>query len=242
MTIHSNPSAGLDGVAAAVTALSHVDGEKGELIVAGSRIGELADRTDFEGLAARLWSAAAARPVDATEAGRRLARGRVAAFERLPAILPATAGLPMVDAFRVAVAAVAPVEGLDAEATIVGAMPVLAAALVRQAEDKAPVAPDPGLGHAADMLRMMRGAAASDEEAKALDVYLVTVADHGMNASTFAARVVASTQANLFMAVTAGLLGLYRPPPGGAPGPAARLAGPHPRPARQDPPVRHPPR
>ncbi len=57
MTIHSNPLAGLDGIAAAVTALSHVDGEKGELIVGGMRIGDLADRTDFEGLAARLWAA-----------------------------------------------------------------------------------------------------------------------------------------------------------------------------------------
>ena len=130
MTIHSNPAAGLDGVAAAVTALSHVDGEKGELIVAGSRIGELADRTDFEGLVARLWAAATGREADAAEARRRLARGRLAAFERLPAILPATAGMPMVDAFRVAVAAVAPVEGLEAEAAIVGAMPVLAAVTI----------------------------------------------------------------------------------------------------------------
>ncbi|MFH1796928.1 MAG: citrate synthase [Pseudomonadota bacterium] len=219
MTIHSNPSAGLDGIAAAVTALSHVDGEKGELIVAGMRIGDLADRTDFEGLAARLWAAATGRPVDAAEARRRLALGRVAAFARLPAILPATAGLPMVDAFRVAVAAVAPVEGLDAEATMVGAMPVLVAALVRQAEGKAPVAPDPRLGHAAEMLRMMRGEAAGGEEASALDAYLVTVADHGMNASTFAARVVASTQANLFMAVTAGYCALTGPLHGGAPEP-----------------------
>ncbi|MCO5162972.1 MAG: citrate synthase/methylcitrate synthase [Mesorhizobium sp.] len=219
MTIHSNSPAGLDGVAAAVTALSHVDGEKGELVVAGSRIGHLADRTDFEGLVAQLWAAATGRPADAEQARQQLARGRAAVFERLPAILPSTAGLPMVDAFRVAVAAIAPIDGLASEAAIVGAMPVFAAALVRQAESKAPVAPDPALGHAADLLRMMRGEAASVEEAKALDAYLVTVADHGMNASTFAARVVASTQANLYMAVTAGYCALTGPLHGGAPEP-----------------------
>jgi citrate synthase len=219
MTIHSNPAAGLDGVTAAVTALSHVDGEKGELIVAGSRIGDLARQTDFEGLAARLWSAATARPIDAAEVRSRLALGRAAAFARLPAILAATAGLPTVDAFRIAVAAIGAAPDLPQEGAIVGAMPVLAAALVRQAQVLPAVAPDTSLGHAADLLRMMRGEAASDDEVRALDAYLVTVADHGMNASTFAARVVASTQADLFMAVTAGYCALTGPLHGGAPEP-----------------------
>ena len=70
MTIHTKSAAGLDGVAAAVTALSHVDGEHGELIVAGTRIGDLAERTDFEGLVARLWGAASAKPVDETDVRR----------------------------------------------------------------------------------------------------------------------------------------------------------------------------
>lgn len=219
MTVHSHPTTGLDGVAAALTALSHVDGEKGELIVAGKRIGALAEETDFEGLVARLWSAASGRVVEADEVRTRLARARIAAFDRLPALLPATAGLPTVDAFRVAVAATGPVDGLEAEVAIVGAMPVLVAALVRQAQGRAPVAPDPKLCHAGDLLRMMRGDYPSLDEARALDTYLVTVADHGMNASTFVARVVASTQADLFMAVTAGYCALSGPLHGGAPEP-----------------------
>ncbi len=149
----------------------------------------------------------------------RLALGRAAAFERLPAIMPATAGLPTVEAFRVGVAAISASPDLLPEVAIVGAMPVLAAALVRQADGLPPVAPDVSLGHAADLLRMMRGKAATDEEVRAMDAYLVTVADHGMNASTFAARVVASTQANLFMAVTAGYCALTGPLHGGAPEP-----------------------
>lgn len=220
MTIHStHPSAGLDGVVAAVTVLSHVDGERGDLIVAGVRIGELARQTDFEGLAARLWGAAEGRARDADEVRAQLGAARVAAFARLPAILAATEGMPAMAAFRLGVAAIVPDPDLPVEAAIVGAMPVLAAAIIRQAQGKPPVAPDAGLGHAADLLRMMRGSAASDDEARALDAYIVTVADHGMNASTFAGRVVASTQADMVMATTAAYCALTGPLHGGAPEP-----------------------
>jgi citrate synthase len=69
------------------------------------------------------------------------------------------------------------------------------------------------------MLRMTRGVPATDGEARALDAYLVTVCDHGLNASTFAARVVASTRAGLTSAVLAGISALKGPLHGGAPGP-----------------------
>lgn len=219
MTLHQPPVPGLDGVAAAVTALSHVDGQAGELIIAGSRVDDLAAGTDFEGLAARLWSAASAQPVSEDDVRAWLAEGRMQAFRRLPLILPATRDMDLVAGFRVAVAALAPDDRIPPEAAIVGAMPVLVGALVRQARGLDLVAPDATLGHAADTLRMMRGEAAEDAEARALDAYLVTVSDHGMNASTFAARVVASTQADLTMAVTAGYCALTGPLHGGAPGP-----------------------
>ena len=102
-------------------------------------------------------------------------------------------------------------------------MPVIAAALARRAEGKEPVAPDPSLGHAADTLRMLRGESASEAEAKALDAYLVTVSDHAMNASTFAGRVIASTQADLFMAVTGAYCALTGPLHGGAPEPVLEM-------------------
>lgn len=218
MTIHNNP-VGLDGVVAAATALSHVDGEKGELIVAASRIDDLAGHVGFEEVTARLWSLAGNRPVDAAEVGALLGRARLAAFLRLPSILPAAAGMPVVAGFRAAVAALRSEDRLPDEAVLVGAMPVIVAALMRQAHGEAPVAPDPSAGHAADALRMLRGQPATPAEAKALDAYLVTVSDHGMNASTFAARVVASTHADLFMAVTAAYCALTGPLHGGAPEP-----------------------
>ena len=85
------------------------------------------------------------------------------------------------------------------------------------------VPPDASLGHAADTLRMLRGEAASEAEAKALNAYLVTVSDHAMNASTFAGRVIASTQADLFMAVTGAYCALTGPLHGGAPEPVLEM-------------------
>ncbi len=219
MTIHSRPSAGLDGVVAATTALSHVDGGQGQLIIAGAHVGDLAGRVAFEELTARLWSLANGSPIGESEVRHSLGVARARTFERLPAILSAAEGLPIAAGFRAGVAALGPIDRLPDEAALVGAMPVIAAALVRRSRGEAPIAPHPALGHSADTLRMLRGTPATDVEAKALDAYLVTASDHGMNASTFAARVVASTQADLFMAVTAAYCALTGPLHGGAPGP-----------------------
>ncbi|MGB6449722.1 MAG: citrate synthase, partial [Steroidobacteraceae bacterium] len=93
------------------------------------------------------------------------------------------------------------------------------AALVRLHSGNRPIAPDPSSDHVADFLRMLRGQPASRCEVAALEKYLVTVADHGLNASTFAARIVASTRAGLVSATIAALSALKGPLHGGAPGP-----------------------
>jgi citrate synthase len=97
--------------------------------------------------------------------------------------------------------------------------PVFAAAVARARQGVPPVEPDAGLGQARDFLRMMRGTEAPAAHVKALETYLVSVADHGLNASTFAARIVASTRAGLSSAVVAALCALKGPLHGGAPGP-----------------------
>ena len=102
---------------------------------------------------------------------------------------------------------------------LAGAVAVFLPALLRQAAGLTPVAPRPELPHAADLLRMLRDAAPAPAEADALNRYLVTVSDHGMNASTFTARVVASTRAGMSASVLAALCALKGPLHGGAPGP-----------------------
>ena len=224
MNIHLTKSQiGLDGVPAAETALSHVDGERGELVIAGEHVAELARRSSFEGVTARLWTAATGRPLGEADVRKSLGAARERSFARLADLLPATRGLSVVDGFRAAIAGLRAENGLDHEATIVGAFPVIAGALVRRASGEAPVAPDPNASHAADTLSMLRGRKPEPREVAALDAYFVTVCDHGMNASTFTTRVVASTQADLFAAVTAGYCALTGPLHGGAPEPVLEM-------------------
>jgi citrate synthase len=224
MTMHltSTPT-GLDGVPAADTALSHVDGQKGELIIAGERVGHLAETSSFEGVTARLWTAATGQPTGEAEVRATLGDARERAFQRLPVLMHATQGLSIVDGMRAAVAALRAEHGLSHDATIVGAIPVIVGALVQQAGGNKPVAPNPRASHAADTLSMLHGRTPTSQQAAALDAYFVTVCDHGMNASTFTARVIASTQADLFCALTGAYCALTGPLHGGAPEPVLEM-------------------
>ena len=224
MTIQPTKSPiGLDGVPAAETALSHVDGQKGELIIAGERVGDLVAKSSFEGVTARLWTAATEVPISEAEVRAALGEARARAYARLPQLLAASDGLSIVDGFRAAVAALRAENGLTHDATIVGALPVIVGALVQRTKGQAPRIPNVKLGHAADALSMLHGRAPNASEAAALDAYFVTVCDHGMNASTFTARVIASTQADLFSAITGGYCALTGPLHGGAPEPVLEM-------------------
>jgi citrate synthase len=101
---------------------------------------------------------------------------------------------------------------------LTGASAVLVAAWIRTRQHKNPIKPDVSLSHSHDFLRMIHGTC-SLEQATALNSYLVCVSDHGLNASTFTARVVASTGSDLGSAVGAGIAALKGPLHGGAPGP-----------------------
>src|SRR5258707_7373746 len=214
---------GLDDAPAAETGLSHVDGERGELIIAGERVGDLVRKTGCEGVTARWWSGGTGQPVGEATVRAALGEARQRAFARLPDLLGTTRGLSIVDGFRAAIAGLRAENGLPREATIVGAFPVIAGALVQRARGCDPVAPDPTLSHAADTLSMLLNRKASPSEVAAVDAHFVTVCDHGMNASTFATRVVASTQADLFAAGTAGYCALTGPLHGGAPEPVLEM-------------------
>ena len=193
------------------TRLSLVDGAAGRLVIAGHDLEPLAERTGFEGVCGLLLGAG----IDEGPSwAARIGRGRQAAFATLGRIGDALERPDGMDAIR---AGLAHFETEDPAAAI-GAVAVLAAAWMRRRAGAAPVAPEPERGHAADLLRMAvgeRGAAAE----RALDKYLVTVAEHGMNASTLAARVVVSTGSDLVSALVAAVGALKGPLHGGAPGP-----------------------
>ncbi len=206
---------GLDDVVAAETVLSDADGLAGRLIIRGHSLDELAGRTTAENMLAMLFEGLFDQPLDPAALGR----ARAETWFRLSAELPRLKPYPVYDAMRAAMALLPDETTLDAALLLDAAPAVLVPALIRQRRGLEPIEPDPRLSHAADELRMLHGHAATAAEIAALDTYLVTVADHGLNASTFAARVVASTQAGLASSVLAALGALKGPLHGGAPGP-----------------------
>lgn len=208
-------NSGLDDVVAAETVLSDVDGIGGELVIRGYPLDAIAGKIRFEGVAHLLLEGFFDDLPDESGLTAMLAAARVDVFERAAALLPRLADMLPYDGMRAGLALMPDERSLEAALRLIAAPAVLTPALIRLREGKATIAPDASLCHAADIARML----GRDDGADALDTYLVTVCDHGLNASTFAARVVASTRAGLTSSVLAGLGALIGPLHGGAPGP-----------------------
>lgn len=198
------------------TEISSVEGEAGRLSVRGHTIESLVGSTSFEGMLGLLCDGALPDAQRRAALARELAAARVAAFEHLG---PRWAALQGSDAMTTLRSALSSLPGDVGPLGVVGAAAVASAAWIRRARGEPLLAPRPNLPHAADLLRMLRGGEASEGESSLLDAYWVTVAEHGLNASTFAARVTASTGADLSGAVVAGVAALAGPLHGGAPGP-----------------------
>jgi citrate synthase len=221
---------GLEGVVAAETRLSGVDGDAGELIIAGFPVEELASRASFEETVYLLWHDALPDSGQLESFRETLAARRAlppATLDLLRAA--ASGGAPAMDALRMAAGTVSlgtsgdagAVDGSYAEAlALVARLPTIVAAYWRLVSGEEPVAPDTELGHAANYLYMITGERPGSELVRALETYLNTVADHGMNASTFAARVIVSTRSDVVSAVVGAIGALKGPLHGGAPGPA----------------------
>jgi citrate synthase len=213
--------AGLEGVVAAETWLSRVDGEAGELTLAGFPVEELAGRASFEETVYLLWHDTLP-DVGQLAAFREALAGQrglpPATMELLRAV--AAEGVPAMDALRMAAGTVTPGTSDEEAIALVARLPTIVAAYGQMLEGEEPVEPNPELGHAANYLYMLTGNAPGEEFARALETYLNTASDHGMNASTFAARVIVSTRSDVVSAVVGAIGALKGPLHGGAPGPA----------------------
>jgi citrate synthase len=210
---------GLQGIIATETRLSRVDGDAGRLTIAGYDVAELAPRASFEAVSFLL---ANDRLPSAPELGayrREIASQR--GLEELTIGLlraAARAEASPIDALRLAVASLG-VERVT-PARLLGVMPSIVAAYARLLQGRDVVVPDEGVPQAETFLWSIRGRAPLPREARALETYWNTVVDHGLNASTFTARVIASTQSDLGSAIEGALGALKGPLHGGAPGPA----------------------
>jgi citrate synthase len=210
---------GLDEVVAAETILSEVDGRAGRLVIRGRSLDELAGRSRFEDVLALLWSGLVPPASSLEPLSRELGRARQVVFEHLRTVDGPLLEMSPIEAVRALLARIRDGDDRDTALALAAAPAVLTAGVLRLRRGLAPIAPEPQYAHAADFLRMTSGGAPSAEQIAALDAYLVTVSDHGLNASTFAARVVASTRAGLTSAALAALGALKGPLHGGAPGP-----------------------
>ena len=216
------PSQGLEGVVAATTLLSEVDGERGELLIAGFPVGELAAHATFEETTWLLWNGDLP-----TELQVEAFKSELTAQRRLPAPTmsllreSAAAAIDPMDALRMGVDTVS-LESNEASA-IVARVPTIVATFWRLSKGLEPLQPRTDLGHAANFLYMLSGESPDAERVRALETYLNTVIDHGLNASTFTCRVITSTGSDLVSAVVGAIGALKGPLHGGAPGPALEM-------------------
>jgi citrate synthase len=213
-------STGLSGVVVADTELSLVDGAAGELVIRGLSVEQLATGS-FERACHLMWFGALPSAAELGELTSRLQAARVRAARLVPELGLALSASDGMDALRASVSQLTLPSEADHVARAIeltAAVCVFASAWARRTRGLAPVPPS-ALGHAADYLRMVHGDDAPPSWVRALDSYLCTVIDHGMNASTFAARVVTSTESDDVSAVVAAIGALKGRLHGGAPGP-----------------------
>lgn len=210
-------SGGLEDVVAADTVLSEVNGLEGRLIVRGLPLEALAGRTSYEDVLVLLWGGFF--PNLPQDLRGPLGEARLTVYRLVESELALMVDRPVFEAMRMLIAGLP--DGTDIEtALLLAAAPgTLLPALIRLRRGLQPQAPESALSHAEDLLRSLDDSDPAPAAVAALNAYLVTVADHGLNASTFAARVVASTQAGLNSSVLAALGALKGPLHGGAPGP-----------------------
>ncbi len=216
---------GLKGVYFERSATTFIDGREGELRYRGYSIHDLAEHSSFEETAYLLFHGELPTADQLAAFDAELKAARVlpdAVFE----IVRSLAGAHPMDLLRTAVSALAAfdpeVADNGAEATLrkglrlTAQVPMIVAAQEQLRNGRDPVAPDPALGHAANFLHMLTGKAPSAEAVKLMDTDFVLHAEHGSNASSFTARVVVGTEANLHAAVTAAIAALSGPAHGGA--------------------------
>ncbi len=214
---------GLEGLVVTDTALSEVEGEQGRLIYRGYDIADLAEHATYEEVVYLLWMGHLPNRAELDSFTAQFAQHRVLSPKVIEILraLPATAE-PM-DVLRTGASALGAVEKLAGPVSIEHAMiltagfPTIVAAFDRIRKGLTPLAPRADLSHAANYLYMLTGDLPSEQKTRALDTYLVLTADHGLNASTFTARVIASTLSDMGSAVVGAVGALKGPLHGGAP-------------------------
>ena len=222
---------GLEGVYVTTTRLSKVNGTEGVLTIAGFPLEELAPNATFEEVLYLMWFD---RLPSASELDE--LRAELAGLRTIPEptvdLLRAAAEkkLPTMDALRMGVDSLTLVDADPSDTSpeadmrrvksVTARIPTVIAAYWRLLNGEQPVAPKTDDRHAANYLYMLQGEEAHPDAVRALETYINTVVDHGLNNSTFTSRVIISTRSDIVSAVVGAIGSLKGPLHGGAPGPA----------------------
>lgn len=213
---------GLEGIVAATTAISKVEGTVGRLIYRGYNIHDLARNATFEEIVHLLWFGDLPNRTELARLHDQLASERALPEAVMPVIRMLPRNAEPMDVLRTAtsvwgVTGASGTPDLAQAVAITARFPVFLAAFHRLRQGKEPLESRPELDHAANYLYLLTGNEPKPEHVKALNSYLVLLADHGMNASTFTGRVIASTGSDIASSVTGAIGALKGPLHGGAP-------------------------
>jgi len=226
MTSSANQSKGLEGVVAAETRLSDVRGETGELVYCGYNINELAGSVSFEEVVHLLFENRLPNQSELASLKASLAASRALPPGVLDILRALPASTPPMHVLRTGISALGcfdsdadnpePSVAKQKAFQLIAQIPVVTAAFHRMRQGKPVLDSRPDLGEAANFLYLIDGEAPSEEKERTLDLCYVLHADHGMNASTFSARVTIATLSDIYSAVTTAIGTLKGPLHGGA--------------------------
>jgi len=217
---------GLEGVVITDSELSYIDGESGVLRYRGYDVNDLAQHATYEEVVYLLWygDLPSRTQLEDFTAQLRAERSIPQCIYQLMSVLPDSTS--PIDMLRMAIAALAtsdpetrlntPEANLRKSVRMVAKMPLIVAAHWRYLQGLYPIPSDEDLGHAANFLHMLTGKWPSDLHAHAFDVAMLLMVDHGLNASTFAARVTAATLSDLYSAAISAMGALKGPLHGAA--------------------------
>lgn len=222
---------GLRDVYVTETRMSLVDGEAGRLIIGGWPVEAIAPNACYEEMLHVLWHDRLPNAAELKQLRQDITAQRALSPRTIEALRwAADKHLPPMDALRLGADTLCledPAPGDRDQATnlkraiaIVARFPTIVATYWRLMNGQAPIAPTTDLGHAENFLYMLDGKKPHPEAARGLETYLNTVIDHGMNNSTFTARVIISTRTDMYSAIVGAVGAMKGPLHGGAPEPA----------------------
>lgn len=219
-------SKGLEGIVAAATAISYIDGMNGRLLYRGIDINALAEHSTFEETTALLWYGKLPTRSQIDSFAHKFYDNRQIPNEILALLMALPKKTAPMEVLRTAVSALSSYDPDDLDNSLeanvhkstrlTASMPTIVAAWDRIRNGQWPILPSSSLGHAANFLYMLTGKPPDAKAARVLDTCMILHADHGLNASTFSARITASTLSDLHSAITSAISTLKGPLHGGA--------------------------